>query len=46
MTELTELICGILLWVGFFAGIIVTAIVIMLVIVAMQFIEDKKNDDE
>ncbi|WP_277047307.1 hypothetical protein [Solobacterium moorei] len=46
MTELTELICGILLWVGFFAGIVVTAIVIMLVIVAMQFIEDKKNDDE
>jgi hypothetical protein len=46
MTELTELICGILLWVGFFAGIVVTAIVIMLAIVAMQFIEDKKNDDE
>ena len=46
MTELTELICGILLWFGFFAGIVVTAIVIMLVIVAMQFIEDKKNDDE
>ena len=46
MTKLTELICGILLWVGFFAGIIVTAVVIMLAIVAMQFIEDKKNDDE
>lgn len=46
MTELTELICGILLWVGFFAGIIVTAVVIMLAIVAMQFVEDKKNDDE
>lgn len=43
---MTEMIFGILLWVGFFAGIIVTAIVIMLAIVAMQFIEDKKNDDE
>lgn len=44
MTKLTESICGILLWVGFFAGIVVTAIVIMLVIVTMQFIEEK--DDE
>jgi hypothetical protein len=43
---MTEMIFGILLWVGFFAGIVVTAIVIMLAIVAMQFIEDKKNDDE
>lgn len=43
---MTEMIFGILLWVGFFAGIVVTAIVIMLVIVTMQFIEDKKNDDE
>ena len=45
MTELTELICGILLWVGFFAGIVVTAIVIMLAIVAMQFIEEKDDDE-
>lgn len=43
---MTELIFGILLWVGFFAGIIVTAVVIMLAIVAMQFIEDEHNDDE
>ena len=43
---MTELIFGILLWVGFFAGIIVTSVVIMLAIVAMQFIEDKKNDNE
>ena len=41
---MTEMIFGILLWVGFFAGIVVTAIVIMLVIVTMQFIEEK--DDE
>ena len=46
MTELTEWIFGILLWGGFFAGIVVTAIVIMLVIGAMQFIEDENNDDE
>lgn len=43
---MTEMIFGILLWVGFFAGIIVTAVVIMLAIVAMQFIEDENNDDE
>lgn len=43
--ELTELICGTLLWVGFFAGIVVTAIVIMLVIVTMQFIEEKDDDE-
>lgn len=43
--QLTELICGILLWVGFFAGIVVTAIVIMLVIVTMQFIEEKDDDE-
>ena len=46
MTELTELICGILLWVGFFAGIVMTAVVIILVIFVMQFIEDENNDDE
>lgn len=46
MTELTELICGILLWVGFFAGIVMTAVVIILVIVVMQFIEDENNGDE
>lgn len=45
MTKLTELICGILLWVGFFAGIVVTAIMTMLVIVTMQFIEEKDDDE-
>ena len=45
MTKLTELICGILLWVGFCAGIVITEIVIMLVIVTMQFIEEKDDDE-